>query len=152
MRRLILGLLLIGVACGQPQARPATSPLAGVTVTPTATSGQMDSDSPTPSAATSPSTTASPAPSTSPTLLFAVLEARGSASFNTVAVAGVDGFARAKTTFAPMRVPTVGCTGTALTPVSAHVAAGKVYFADGAGVVRSLSLSGQIVKVATFPL
>src|SRR6266581_2253275 len=164
MRRLILGLLLIGVACGQPQARPATSPLAGVTVTPTATSGQapgvrpgpgqMDSVSPTPSAATGPSTTASPAPtpSTSPTLLFAVLEAKGSASFNTVAVAGVDGFARAKTTFAPMRVPTVGCSGTALTPVSAHVAVGKVYFADGAGVVRSLSLSGQIVKVATFPL
>jgi len=37
-------------------------------------------------------------------------------------------------------------------PRSAQVAAGKVYFADGKGVVRSLSVTGQVAKVATFPL
>jgi len=37
-------------------------------------------------------------------------------------------------------------------PRSAHVAAGKLYFADAAGVVRSLSITGQIARVATFPL
>ena len=36
--------------------------------------------------------------------------------------------------------------------MSAHVAAGKVYFADGTGVVRSLSANGQITRVATFAL
>jgi hypothetical protein len=36
--------------------------------------------------------------------------------------------------------------------MSAHVAAGKVYFADAAGVVRSLSVTGQLSQVATFPL
>jgi hypothetical protein len=32
------------------------------------------------------------------------------------------------------------------------VAAGKVFFADGTGVVRSLSVTGQVAQVATFPL
>jgi hypothetical protein len=88
-------------------------------------------------------------------LLFAALESKSAASsgrWDTVAIAGLDGYARAKTTFAPMRVPTVGCTGGAVPPLSAHVAAGKVYFADGTGVVRSLSVTGQIAQVATFPL
>jgi hypothetical protein len=90
----------------------------------------------------------------SPTLLFAVLEAKGTANawtYNTVAIAGLDGYARAQTTFVPMPVPKMGCIG-AIIPESAHVAAGKVYFADGKGVVRSLSSTGQITLVATFPL
>jgi hypothetical protein len=37
-------------------------------------------------------------------------------------------------------------------PLSAHVAAGSVYFADGTGVVRSMSVQGKITTVATFPL
>jgi hypothetical protein len=49
-----------------------------------------------------------------------------------------------------MPVPTVECAG-AILPPSAHVAGDRVYFADGAGVVRSLSASGQIARVATFP-
>jgi hypothetical protein len=32
------------------------------------------------------------------------------------------------------------------------VAAGKVFFADGTGVVRSLSVTGQVAQIATFPL
>jgi hypothetical protein len=67
-----------------------------------------------------------------------------------VAIAGLDGYARAKTTFIPMPVPTVDCAGATLPP-SAHVAGDKVYFADGAGAVRSLSATGQIERVATFP-
>src|SRR5947208_16451727 len=136
MRRLMFAMLLFAVACGQPQAHPIGSPLAQVTVTPSA--GEAATSSPTPGAPTSPDTIASPTPrpSTSPTLLFAVLEARGTPGFNTVAIAGLDGYAKAKATFTPMRVPTVGCTGTAVPPVSAHVAAGNVHFADGEGVVR----------------
>src|SRR2546421_12749574 len=113
MRRLILGLLLIGVACGQPQARPATSPL-----------GAANSPGPTTTSATTSTAKATPLPkpTNSPTLLFAVLEAKGTMSWNTVAVAGLDGYARAKTTFTPMRVPNVGCKGGAVLPASAHVA------------------------------
>src|SRR5256885_7205350 len=90
----------------------------------------------------------------SPALLFAVLEAKGTANawtYNTVAIAGVDGYARAKTTFVPITSPTIGCFGT-VTPQSAHVAAGKVYFADNKGVIRSLAVNGTVTVVATFPL
>src|SRR5450759_957469 len=126
MWRLILCPLLMVVACGPAQAQPSTSPTAA---------------------------TAGPSPSPSASPLFAVLEATISGSpytWNTVAIAGLDGYARAKTTFTPMPVPTVECAGATLPP-SAHVAGDKVYFADGAGVVRSLSASGQIARVATFP-
>jgi hypothetical protein len=87
-------------------------------------------------------------------LLFAVLEAKGTANawtYNMVAIAGVDGYARAKTTFTPMPVPTIGCMG-AVIPQSAHVANGKVFFADGKGVVRSLAINGTVAVAATFPL
>jgi hypothetical protein len=85
--------------------------------------------------------------------LFAVLEAKGTANawtYNTVAIAGVDGYARAKTTFIPMPLPDAGCMG-AHVPQSAEVAAGKVYFADGVGAVRSLALNGQVTRVTSFP-
>ena len=151
MRRLVIGLLLLVVACGQAQAGPAASPLASVQ-TPTATA---------PAAANpiaSPSSTAKaspiPQPSASKPLLFAALEAKGTANsytWNTVVIVGLDGYAKAKTTFIPMSVPVVGCMG-AIIPASATIAAGKVYYADGKGVVRSMSVSGQITKVATFPL
>src|SRR5438093_1310 len=88
--------------------------------------------------------TAVASPSVGP-LLFAVLEANGTANvwtYNTVAIAGLDGYARAKTTFSPMPVPVLGCMGAVL-PLSAHVAAGKVFFADSKGVVRSLAIAGR---------
>lgn len=134
MRRLWIGLLVLAVACGQAQAQPANSL------------------SPNPTQSSSP--TLSPHPSGSSPLLFAALEANGAASplgWNTVAIAGLDGYARAKTTFTPMPTPYVGCAGAVL-PLSAHVAAGKVFFADGTGVIRSLSVAGQLTQVATFPL
>ncbi len=105
----------------------------------------------TPSAVASPRT--SPQPSAAGPLLFAALEAQGSSSpyeWNTVAIAGLDGYARAKATFKPMPTPYVGCAGAVLPP-SAHVAAGKVYFADGTGTIKSFSPQGQIAAVATFP-
>jgi len=155
MRRVIFGLLLMAVACGQPQAQAPASPSVAATpsASPAAFSTPSPGDNPSPSQSSKPSPL--PKPSTSPTLLFAALEAKGTPNpeqWNTVVIAGLDGYARAKTTFTPMRVPIVGCTGTAVPPLPAHVAAGKVYFADAAGVVKSLSVNGQIARVATFPL
>ena len=132
--------VLILTACGSVATNPSTSPVAGVTGTPGASS---------PSAA-SPSASAGGTKA----LLFAVLEAKGTANawtYNTVAIAGLDGYAKAKTTFTPMPVPNVGCMG-AILPLSAHVAAGKVYFADGKGVIRSLATDGTVTKVATLPM
>lgn len=121
-----IGLLLVAVACGpaQPQATSGSSP------------SQTPSSSPPPAA-----------------LLFAALETNAAAAqfqWNTVAIAGLDGVARAKTTFAPMPIPYTGCAGAVLPP-SAHVAAGKVYFADGQGTIRSLDPQGDVTKVATIP-
>jgi hypothetical protein len=102
-----------------------------------------------PIAATGSPTTTGRAP-----LLFAVLEANGTASpstYNTVAITGLDGHATAKTTFSPMPVPNVGCIG-AIIPPSAHVAAGRVFFADAKGVVRSLAADGTLETAATFPM
>jgi hypothetical protein len=45
----------------------------------------------------------------------------------------------------------MGCMG-AILPPSAHVAAGKVYYADAKGIVRSLAVDGTVTTVATFPL
>jgi hypothetical protein len=127
MWRLILCPLLMVVACGPAQAQPSTSPTAA---------------------------TAGPSPSTSASPLFAVLEATIPGSqyeWNTVAIAGLDGYARAKTTFMPMPVPATGCMGAILQP-SAHVAAGKVFYADAKGVVRSLAINGAVTTVTTFPM
>jgi hypothetical protein len=68
-----------------------------------------------------------------------------------VAIAGLDGRVRAKATIASLPQPTIGCMG-AILPPSAHVAAGKVYYADAKGIVRSLAVDGTITTVATFPL
>lgn len=135
MKTIILAALLILLAaCG-----PSASPSATASANPTAIS----------------SPTAKPSPATpSPTLLYAVLEANGTANawtYNTVAIAGLDGYARAKTTFAPIAAPAIGCFGT-VTPQSAHVAAGKVFFADGKGVIRSLAVNGTVAVATTFPL
>ncbi len=120
-------LLLMAAACGPSQGQSQTSP-AATTSTPAATAS-------TPSA-------------------FAALEAKGSANpdqWNTVAIVGFDGNVKATTTFIPMSVPDVGCMGAILHP-SAQVAGDKVYFADGKGVVRTLSAQGVITQVASFPL
>jgi hypothetical protein len=156
MKAIVLAaILLIAVACGQVQGRP-TSGVVSPTATPAATPSSVPGSEPSSSPSASPGSKPSPVatPKTSPTLLFAVLEARGTANawtYNTVAIAGLDGYARAKTTFTPMPMPSLGCIGAVL-PQSAHVAAGKVFFADGKGVVRSLAINGIVATVATFPL
>ncbi|MGZ6299845.1 MAG: hypothetical protein ACXWMN_05070, partial [Candidatus Limnocylindria bacterium] len=86
-------------------------------------------------------------------LLFAALETDARVvqfQWNKVVIAGLDGIARAQTTFAPMPIPYVGCESAVLPP-DAHVAAGKVYFGDGMGTIRSLSPQGEIATVATIP-
>ncbi len=151
---LLAALLLISVACGQVQGKPTS-----VVVSPTASPAAIVSSEPNPSPAAagpsaSPKVSPAATPKTSPTLLFAVLEAKGTANawtYNTVAIAGLDGYASAKATFAPMPLPDLGCIG-AVIPESAHVAAGKVFFADAKGVVRSLAINGAVTTVATFPL
>jgi hypothetical protein len=154
MKAIILAaLLVLSVGCGQASGRPSAavaSPSASPVTTPAGspTSGQTASGG----AHSSPGSAATP--KTSATLLFAVLEAKGTANawtYNTIAIVGLDGVARAKTTFTPMPTPDLGCIGAVLSP-SAHVAAGKVYFADGNGVIRSLGIDGKVATVATFPL
>ncbi len=137
-------LLLVTAACAAaPPARstpgPGNSPSGVAATSPTAAGGSSPSASP----------IASAQPTASSTPLFAALEAKGTPlnQWNTVVIAGLDGYARAKATFTPMPTPYVGCAGPVI-PSSAHVAAGKVYFADGTGVIRSLSITGQLTQVA----
>lgn len=84
----------------------------------------------------------------------AVLQAVGTSSptlWNTVLITGLDRRFRASASFTPLPIPDVGCAGPVL-PQSAHVAAGKVYFADGEGVIRSLAPDGKLDEVTRFPL
>jgi hypothetical protein len=120
--------------------------------------GKQSTTSPTATAAStstpSPSATVSATPSKE--LLYAVLESHtkapnGYSGFDTVAIAGLDGYARAKTTFTPLTPPYVGCLGP-LFPPQAYTAAGRVFFIDGKGVVRSLGLDRVVKQVASFPI
>jgi len=97
--------------------------------------------------------TSSPTPGpTSPSkgLMFAVLEARGPIT-ETVALVGLDGLERARTTFKPVFLPRITCLGTTLPP-TAFVAAGEVFFLDGNGLLRSLSTTGQVKTITSFSL
>ncbi|HSR25494.1 MAG TPA: hypothetical protein VLW53_18210, partial [Candidatus Eisenbacteria bacterium] len=87
-------------------------------------------------------------------LLFAVLEPGGDLTAmrdNTVAIVRPNGTAKAKARFDARQLPRVG-NALPLPQPEARVAAGRVYFADGAGVVRSLGVDGSIAGVASFPL
>jgi hypothetical protein len=86
--------------------------------------------------------------------LFAVLEAEGTTycASNTVVIAGLDGRSRASATFQPMPVPGQRCIGSgSWLPPSAHVAAGKVFFVDGTGTIRSLDANGKVKVLAAIP-
>ena len=162
MRRCLIAIVFVLAACGAVQPQPSSSRSAGPASPSSATPLVLATTSPSPSAIPSPtqasSTTPPSSPSPQPTkaapLLFAALEAKGTTNpsqWNTLAIAGLDGYARAKTTFTPLPFPYVGCAGP-IVPLSAHVAAGRVYFADGTGAIRSLSPNGQLVQVTKFPL
>jgi len=149
MRWLVAGVLLI-TACGPLQTRPADSRVPAPSPTVSLAAPTTPSPSPRPGA----SAAQSAEPNGSGSLLFAALEAIGTVSqnqWNTVVIAGLDGYARAKATFAPMPKPYV-CGGDPVLPMSAHVIGGVAYYADGMGTVRSLSTDGKITQVATFPL
>jgi hypothetical protein len=96
--------------------------------------------------------------------LLAVLEARhcqrpepstcehpGQPVHDTAAIAGLDGFAVAKTTFSPRSIPVIGNAATVL-DLEGQVAGGGLYFIDGKGVVRRLEPGGAVKTVATFAL
>ena len=87
-------------------------------------------------------------------VLLALLQAKGTTdqfNFNTITLVGMDGSVRASTSFTPAARANLGCMG-AVPPASAHVAAGKAFFADGSGAVRSLAPDGTVTLVTTFPI
>ena len=145
MSRRWIVLLLVVTGCTAAPSHPA-APVLGNQAVPSASA--------TASAAVSPSPSVPATPPVQSTLLFAALEAKGTSDvtqWNTIAIAGLDGYARAKATFTPLPRPYVGCAGAVL-PQSAYAVAGKVYYSDGAGVVRSLAPGGQPIAVTSFPL
>jgi hypothetical protein len=140
MRRWTISLVLLLAACGQNAANPTRSQ----TGRPTAVQSE------------------SATPATTPHLgLIVVLEARRAGStfgggpdaydaHDVVAIAGTDGYARAKQTFKARSLPFIGNAGVLLQP-EARVAAGAVFFVDGTGVVRRLSATGSVTEVTTIP-
>jgi hypothetical protein len=112
----------------------------------------------------SPASTASPtgsalaSPSASP-LQLAVLETRRaggqeseySGAHDTIAIAGANGYAVAKTSLIPRHIPGVPMAAAVLYP-EAYTAAGAAYFIDGTGIVRRLDPSGTARRVTAFPM
>ena len=151
MRLLALIALLLTVACG------STSTVAhktGSHATPSDLASPSTASGSSPSPPAVASAGATPSPMVFHALLFAALEAKGTSdpiAWNTVAIAGLDGYARAKTTFKPLATPYVGCAG-GVRPTQAYVAAGKVFFSDGDGYIRSLAVGGQVVQVTRFAI
>jgi len=101
--------------------------------------------------ASSPSAPPGTSQSTGP--LFAVLEsaAPGSRQPDTVAIVGLDGYAKAKATFQPRTGPYIPMAATRVQS-EAQVGTTGVYYADGNGVVRLLEPTGESNVVATFPM
>src|SRR5260370_8876997 len=108
-----------------------------------------------PTGSESPGTT--PAPSPAHLGLLVVLEARRAGStfgggpdaydaHDVVAIPGTDGYAKAKQTFNPRSLPFTANAGVVMQP-EARVAGGAVFYIDGNGVVRRLSVDGTIVQV-----
>lgn len=85
-------------------------------------------------------------------VLFAVLERKpGERAADTVAIVGLDGYARVKARFTPVAVPQIGNAATIL-PAEAQVAAGSVFYVDRHGVVRALTPGRSDPEtVTTFP-
>jgi hypothetical protein len=104
---------------------------------------------------TPPSTTTAPtATPQDASGLFAVLTggkfgADGPGQHDTVEIMGLDGRVRASATFTPRTVPMVGAEPDLQD--EARVAAGRVYYADGSGVIRTLSPDGSVAEVARLP-
>lgn len=88
-------------------------------------------------------TTAQTAVTSARELLFAVVESHTGSHpqqgfvDDTVAIVGLDGYARSKAQFTPRTPPQIG-NAAPIMPPEARVVAGKVFYIDGKGVVRSL--------------
>jgi hypothetical protein len=152
MRGAVLALVLLLAACGnpnQPQAQSSAHPTATVATTPSA----APSSSPTPSTTTPPIHVTPPAAG----LVFAVVEGTVASgccggeptSAGTVAIVGLDGYARAKATFLPRKLPPIGHSVVML-QAPAVVAGSGVYYLDGNGAVRVLRVNSAPRVVATF--
>jgi hypothetical protein len=95
---------------------------------------------------------ASPGASGPRQVLFAALEpAELNSNHSAVAIVGLDGYARAKATFAPRHPPEIFDAAVVLQP-EARIVAGGVLYADGGGHVRRLAIGGGSTDVATFPI
>ena len=140
MRYAVLAAMLILTACGNSPA-----PLAQVSHTPSPSQASpRASPNALPSASPSPSPKASPTPK--PEFLFAVLES--SSTFGqpgTVAIVGLDGHARSKTTFQPRTNPG------AILQSTAQVVGSWVYYIDANGTVRVIRAHTSPQVVASFP-
>jgi hypothetical protein len=110
--------------------------------------------------ASGPRQAATPSPSATTTgasSLFAVLEGGpagpdlASSAHNRVAIVRLDGYATAKQTFRPRGVPRIG-NAAPIMPLEATVADGRVYYADGQGVVRAMTPDGKVSEVTRLPL
>jgi len=122
---------LVVLGCGNESGGAARPSAAPATATPSANSGGSGKE-----------------------LLFAVLEPGGDLTAmrdNTVAIVRTNGTAKAKARFDARQLPRVG-NALPLPQPEARVAAGRVFYADGAGVVRSLAVDGTVASVASFPL
>ena len=117
-------------------------------------SGTLKSPTSTGSAGGTALASSSPSP-----VRFAILETRRAGgqeseyagAHDTIAIAGADGYAVAKTTFVPRHIPQIPMAGPVLYP-EAYVAAGGAYFIDGTGIVRRLDPSGATRRVTAFPI
>jgi hypothetical protein len=94
--------------------------------------------------------------------LMAVLEAKGSGTqgtgvpffdaHDTLAIAGLDAVAHARSTFATRSHPYIGNAATLLSPNEAYAIHGTVYFIDGFGTVFSMGTDGVQRTAARFPI
>lgn len=153
MRIAALAVVLLVTACGGgsgPTAQTSIRPTAAAAETPYATQSPLVTASP----------IASPGQVTPPAagLLFAVVE-NGTASggcggptcisADTIAIVGLDGYAKAKATFVPRKLPPIGNSAVIL-QAPAVVAGSGVYYLDGNGTVRVLRVNSSPQVVATF--
>jgi hypothetical protein len=121
---------LVLLACGSQSDGSTKPPAAAATATPSANAGGSGKE-----------------------LLFAVLEPGGDLTAmrdNTVAIVRTNGTAKAKARFDARTLPRVG-NALPLPQPEARVAAGKVFYADPSGSVRSLAVDGTVATVASFP-
>jgi hypothetical protein len=127
---LLLAPLLAGCSSAPSAAAPSASPRAGAGSSP------------------------SPDSASSGERLFAVLEPGGDFAQmrnDVVALVRTNGTAKARAVFKRRQLPRLRAALPVPQP-EARVAAGKVYFADGTGTIRSLSPAGAVSEVTRFPL